>query len=106
MWHIRLTLHFLAEAGSLLDCVRLADSSLKHFQRPDVEVIGDEVTVVCVQMNLKTEHYYIITVTDSSHQHLPSERAPVPLAIHRVGVNSSECPKGIMRSSEIGRGTT
>ena len=64
MWHIQLTLHFLAEAGSLLDCVCLADSALKHFilQARLIRsnfVIGDEVTVVCVQMNLKTEHYYI-----------------------------------------------
>jgi len=62
VWHIRLTLHFLADAGNLLDCACLAGIvALKHFRRPDVEVIGDEVTV-----------------------HLPSERAPVPLAIHHT----------------------
>ena len=49
VWHIRLTLHFLADAGNLLDCACLAGIvALKHFRRPDVEVIGDEVTVVCI----------------------------------------------------------
>ncbi|PPQ77829.1 hypothetical protein CVT25_015323 [Psilocybe cyanescens] len=62
VWHIRLTLHFLADAGNLLDCACLAGMvALKHFRRPDVEVIGDEVTV-----------------------HRPTERAPVPLAIHHT----------------------
>jgi exosome complex RNA-binding protein Rrp42 (RNase PH superfamily) len=49
VWHIRLTLHFLADAGNLLDCACLAGIvALKHFRRPDVEVVGDEVTVVCI----------------------------------------------------------
>ena len=47
VWHIRLTVHCLADAGNLLDCACLAGMvALKHFRRPDVEVIGDEVTVV------------------------------------------------------------
>jgi exosome complex component RRP45 len=47
VWHVRLTLHFLADAGNMLDCACLAGIvALKHFRRPDVEVIGDEVTVV------------------------------------------------------------
>jgi len=62
VWHLRLTLHFLADAGNMLDCACLAGIvALKHFRRPDVEVIGDEVTV-----------------------HSPSERAPVPLAMHHT----------------------
>ncbi|KAK0445390.1 ribosomal protein S5 domain 2-type protein [Armillaria borealis] len=62
VWHLRLTLHFLSDAGNLLDCACLAGIvALKHFRRPEVEVIGDEVTV-----------------------HSPSERAPVPLAIHHT----------------------
>ncbi|KAG6902136.1 hypothetical protein C0995_003893 [Termitomyces sp. Mi166 len=62
VWHIRLTLHFLAVAGNMLDCACLAGIvALKHFRRPDVEVIGDEVTV-----------------------HEPTERAPIPLAIHHT----------------------
>ncbi|KAK0483313.1 ribosomal protein S5 domain 2-type protein [Armillaria novae-zelandiae] len=62
VWHLRLTLHFLSDGGNLLDCACLAGIvALKHFRRPEVEVIGDEVTV-----------------------HSPSERAPVPLAIHHT----------------------
>ncbi|KAF9524201.1 ribosomal protein S5 domain 2-type protein [Crepidotus variabilis] len=62
VWHIRLTLHFLTDAGNLLDCACLAGIvALKHFRRPEVEVIGDDVIV-----------------------HLPSERAPMPLAIHHT----------------------
>ncbi|KNZ82345.1 Exosome complex component rrp45 [Termitomyces sp. J132] len=62
VWHIRLTLHFLSDAGNMLDCACLAGMvALKHFRRPDVEVIGDEVTL-----------------------HEPTERAPIPLAIHHT----------------------
>ncbi|KAJ3552956.1 hypothetical protein NM688_g3881 [Phlebia brevispora] len=62
VWHIRLTIHCLADAGNLLDCACLAGIvALKHFRRPEVEVMGDEVTV-----------------------HHPSERAPVPLAMHHT----------------------
>ncbi|KAF5375841.1 hypothetical protein D9615_008176 [Tricholomella constricta] len=62
VWHLRLTLHFLSDAGNMLDCACLAGiAALKHFRRPDVEVIGDEVTV-----------------------HEPTERAPIPLAIHHT----------------------
>ncbi|KAG5645316.1 hypothetical protein DXG03_006505 [Asterophora parasitica] len=62
VWHLRLTLHFLSDAGNMLDCACLAGIvALKHFRRPDVEVIGDEVTV-----------------------HEPTERAPLPLAIHHT----------------------
>ncbi|PFH48533.1 hypothetical protein AMATHDRAFT_149740 [Amanita thiersii Skay4041] len=60
VWHLRLTLHFLADAGNMLDCACLAGIvALKHFRRPEVEVIGDEITI-----------------------YPPSERAPFPLAIH------------------------
>ena len=47
VWHIRLTLHFLSDDGNMLDCACLAGiSALRHFRKPDVEVIGDEVTIV------------------------------------------------------------
>jgi exosome complex component RRP45 len=47
VWHIRLTIHPLADAGNVLDCACLAGIvALKHFRRPDVEVIGDEVIIV------------------------------------------------------------
>ncbi|KAI0086815.1 ribosomal protein S5 domain 2-like protein [Irpex rosettiformis] len=62
VWHIRLTIHCLADAGNLLDCACLAGIvALKHFRRPEVEVEGDEVIV-----------------------HHPSERAPVPLSMHHT----------------------
>ncbi|KAK2461092.1 hypothetical protein APHAL10511_006871 [Amanita phalloides] len=62
VWHLRVTLHFLADAGNMVDCACLAGIvALKHFRRPEVEVIGDKITT-----------------------HLPSERAPVPLAIHHT----------------------
>ncbi|KZT03040.1 ribosomal protein S5 domain 2-like protein [Laetiporus sulphureus 93-53] len=62
VWHLRLTIHCLADAGNMLDCACLAGViALKHFRRPEVEVVGDEVTI-----------------------HLPSERAPVPLSMHHT----------------------
>ncbi|XP_006456575.1 hypothetical protein AGABI2DRAFT_228615 [Agaricus bisporus var. bisporus H97] len=62
VWHLRITFHFLSDAGNMLDCACLAGIvALRHFRRPEVEVIGDEVIV-----------------------HPPTERAPVPLAIHHT----------------------
>ncbi|KAF9814262.1 hypothetical protein IEO21_05201 [Rhodonia placenta] len=62
VWHLRLTIHCLADAGNMLDCSCLAGIiALKHFRRPEVEVVGDEVTI-----------------------HHPSERAPVPLSMHHM----------------------
>ncbi|KAF7323182.1 Exosome complex component rrp45 [Mycena chlorophos] len=62
VWHLRLTIHCLADAGNMLDCACLAGIvALKHFRRPDVEVTGEEVTV-----------------------HPASERAPIPLAMNHT----------------------
>ncbi|THV05038.1 ribosomal protein S5 domain 2-like protein [Dendrothele bispora CBS 962.96] len=62
VWHLRLTIHCLADSGNLLDCACLAGLvALKHFRRPDVEVIGEEVTV-----------------------HPPTSRAPLPLSLHHT----------------------
>ncbi|CAD6590641.1 MAG: hypothetical protein TREMPRED_005835 [Tremellales sp. Tagirdzhanova-0007] len=62
VWQLRLTLHFLADAGNLLDCASLsAMTALRHFRKPEVEVTGDEVIF-----------------------HSPDERAPVLLAIHHT----------------------
>jgi len=62
VWALRVTIHCLADAGNMLDCACLAGIlALKHFRRPDVEVIGDEITV-----------------------HAPTERAPIPLSIHHT----------------------
>ena len=45
--HLRLTIHCLADAGNMLDCSCLAGVvALRHFRRPEVEVVGDEVTIV------------------------------------------------------------
>ncbi|KAI0314931.1 ribosomal protein S5 domain 2-like protein [Amylostereum chailletii] len=62
VWHIRLTIHCLADAGNLVDCACLAGVvALKHFRRPDVEVVGEEITI-----------------------HPPTSRAPVPLSLHHI----------------------
>lgn len=62
VWHLRLTIHCLADSGNLLDCACLAGLvALKHFRRPEVEVIGEEVTV-----------------------HPPTSRAPLPLSLHHT----------------------
>lgn len=80
VWHLRVTLHFLADAGNLLDCACLAAIvALKHFRRPDVEVIGDEVTVVsllnhCCSNNSQFWRF----------QHPPASRAPVSLTINHT----------------------
>ncbi len=47
VWHIRLTIHILSNSGNMVDCACLAGIvALKHFRRPEVEVVGDEVTIV------------------------------------------------------------
>jgi len=64
VWALRLTLHFLSDDGNMLDCACLAGIvALRHFRRPDVEVIGQDVTV-----------------------HPPEERAPVPLSMHHTPI--------------------
>jgi exosome complex component RRP45 len=63
----------------MLDCACLAGIvALKHFRRPDVEVIGDEVTVVRVVLSAYPPNSL------AAIQHAPSERAPVPLSIHHT----------------------
>jgi exosome complex component RRP45 len=60
VWSVRLTLHVLSSSGNVLDVAVLAGvAALRHFRRPEVEVVGDEVIV-----------------------HPPESRAPVPLAFH------------------------
>lgn len=47
MWQIKLTLHFLADEGNMLDCACLAGvAALRHYRRPDVEVVGEDVIIV------------------------------------------------------------
>ena len=84
VWHLRLTLHFLSDAGNMLDCACLAGiMALKHFRRPEVEVVGDEVTVVCYSFFLPPSTTVYI-YKSAFPQHDPSERAPLPLAIHHT----------------------
>ncbi|KAJ1657083.1 3'-5'-exoribonuclease [Dispira simplex] len=60
VWSVRIDLHFLDHDGNLLDAACYAAiHALAHFRRPDVTVVGDEVTV-----------------------HPVDERNPVPLTIH------------------------
>jgi exosome complex component RRP45 len=60
VWSVRLTLHILSSSGNVLDVAVLAGvAALRHFRRPEVEVVGDEVIV-----------------------HPAESRAPVPLAFH------------------------
>ncbi|PVF97579.1 putative RRP45-exosome complex exonuclease [Serendipita vermifera] len=60
VWSLRITFHFLADAGNMLDCACLAGIvALRHFRKPEVEVEGEEVII-----------------------HSPESRAPAPLAIH------------------------
>ncbi|KAF5393325.1 hypothetical protein D9757_000588 [Collybiopsis confluens] len=84
VWHLRLTIHCLSDSGNLLDCACLASIvALKHFRRPDVEVIGEEVTVVCSNpffvQPLEPQLDYL-----PSLQHEPTSRAPIPLSLHHT----------------------
>jgi len=63
VWHLRISIHVLADAGGLLDCASLAcAAALRHFRRPDVEVLGANEVIL----------------------HPPALRAPVPLALHHT----------------------
>lgn len=47
VWQIRLTLHYLADDGNLLDCACLAGmTALRHYRKPEVEVLGEEIIIV------------------------------------------------------------
>ncbi|XP_072171407.1 exosome complex component RRP45-like [Diadema setosum] len=64
VWQIRLDVHVLNFDGSILDCASVAAiAALSHFRRPDVTVIGENVTI-----------------------HSPLDRDPVPLNIHHMPV--------------------
>jgi len=81
VWQLRLTLHFLSDSGNLLDCASLAAmTALRHFRRPEVEVIGDEVILVRAladqradrSMHLMSEHLFslpYITSPSASPSH-------------------------------------
>ncbi|ELU39792.1 exosome complex exonuclease rrp45 [Rhizoctonia solani AG-1 IA] len=68
VWALRLTIHVLSDEGNMLDCACLAAvTALRHFRRPDVEVVGDEVIIVGIRFS-----------------HDPEERAPLPLSLHHT----------------------
>ncbi|RUS22500.1 hypothetical protein BC937DRAFT_88713 [Endogone sp. FLAS-F59071] len=47
VWSIRIDIHFLDHEGNLVDCACIAAiSALLHFRRPDVTVVGEDVTIV------------------------------------------------------------
>lgn len=63
----------------MLDCACLAGIvALKHFRRPEIEVIGDEVTIVSFSFVLTNS-----SITENI-KHDPSERAPIPLSINHT----------------------
>lgn len=46
VWSIRVDMHFLDDEGNMLDCASIAAiTALRHFRRPDITVIGEEVTI-------------------------------------------------------------
>ena len=47
VWQIRIDLLFLDHDGNLIDCAAIAAiTALLHFRRPDVTVLGEDVTIV------------------------------------------------------------
>lgn len=62
VWHLRLTIHFLSDAGNMLDCACLAGiTALKHFRRPEVEVVGEDEVIV-VSLSLEVFRYIFINL--------------------------------------------
>ncbi|KAJ9082366.1 3'-5'-exoribonuclease [Entomophthora muscae] len=65
VWQIRLNLHFLDHGGNLIDAGSIAAlAGLMHFRRPDVTVLGEEVTI-----------------------HSAQEKAMIPLTLHHLPVS-------------------
>jgi exosome complex component RRP45 len=62
----------------MLDCACLAAIvALRHFRRPEVEVVGDEAIVVGA--------VFPGPLSPLTHlQHPPTERAPMPLSMHHT----------------------
>ena len=68
----------------MLDCACLAGiTALRHFRKPDVEVVGDEVIVV--RPSFASVCAFTVTIDiPRLFKHSPLDRAPVPLAIHHT----------------------
>ncbi|XP_027059880.1 exosome complex component RRP45-like [Pocillopora damicornis] len=64
VWSIRVDVHVLDNGGNIADCASIAAvTALAHFRRPDVSVIGEDVTI-----------------------YSPEDRDPVPLSILHMPV--------------------
>ncbi|CAH3039177.1 unnamed protein product [Porites lobata] len=64
VWSVKVDLHVLDNDGNITDCASIAAiTALAHFRRPDVSVIGEEVTI-----------------------HSPEDRDPVPLSVLHMPV--------------------
>jgi hypothetical protein len=99
VWALRLTIHCLADAGNMLDCACLAGIvALKHFRRPEVEVIGDEVIVVSLILAVYLLFFLLILYDSTLQQnallyHYQSTTAPSvshsPFSLLRPPLNQS-----------------
>ena len=46
VWCIRVAIHVLDDVGNILDCASIAAiTALAHFRRPDVTVVGEDITI-------------------------------------------------------------
>jgi len=64
VWNIRVDVLLLNDSGNILDCCCIAAiASLSHFQRPDITVDGDDITI-----------------------HSMTEKEPVPLNVHHAPI--------------------
>jgi len=64
VWNIRVDVLLLNDSGNILDCCCIAAiASLSHFQRPDITIDGDDITI-----------------------HSLTEKEPVPLNVHHAPI--------------------
>ncbi|KAJ3021369.1 hypothetical protein HKX48_008686 [Thoreauomyces humboldtii] len=64
VWQLRVDVRVLDHEGNIVDCACIAAvAALLHFRRPDVTVLGDDVTV-----------------------HTVEERNPIPLSVHHIPI--------------------
>ncbi|SCZ95803.1 BZ3500_MvSof-1268-A1-R1_Chr8-1g09808 [Microbotryum saponariae] len=85
VWSIRVDVHFLDDQGNLLDCASIAAiTALRHFRKPDVQVVGEEVIVVSrdTQGFTRRRPKFKCDVL----QYSMTERVPVLLAIHHTPI--------------------
>lgn len=54
VWQIRVDVHMLNHDGNLMDAASIAAiTALCHFRRPDVGIVGEEITVVSQNTHLE-----------------------------------------------------